>query len=241
MAVRPALLLLLALATGSSAAAGTPYPPAPVSAGTSAADSVRSHVLYVHGWIVQDRQEARPEHPRFGTYDLPAILAVFRRHGDVVTGEIRPRDATVDAAADRLTAQVRELLAAGVPPQRVAVVGASMGAAITLLAAARVGNPDVRYVVLGTCVAARYGRIRRREGRPPTGRILAIREASDTVVRDCPAWDQATSEPAAGTVREIVLHTGLDHGFLYRPLPAWVEPALAWIEDAGREAVVPGE
>jgi hypothetical protein len=29
-------------------------------------------------------------------------------------------------------------------------------------------------------------------------------------------------------VREIVLRTGLGHGFLYRPLPEWMTPALAW-------------
>jgi hypothetical protein len=30
-------------------------------------------------------------------------------------------------------------------------------------------------------------------------------------------------------VREIVLRTGLGHGFIYRPLPEWVNPAVEWI------------
>lgn len=31
-----------------------------------------------------------------------------------------------------------------------------------------------------------------------------------------------------GTHREIRLETGLRHGFLYRPLKEWTEPAIAW-------------
>jgi hypothetical protein len=29
-------------------------------------------------------------------------------------------------------------------------------------------------------------------------------------------------------VREILLDTGLRHGFLYRPLREWVEPVVDW-------------
>jgi len=31
---------------------------------------------------------------------------------------------------------------------------------------------------------------------------------------------------------EIALHTGLAHGFIYRPLREWVEPATRWAESA---------
>lgn len=33
--------------------------------------------------------------------------------------------------------------------------------------------------------------------------------------------------------RELVLDTGLRHGFLYRPLPAWVEPVARWADAGG--------
>ncbi len=33
-----------------------------------------------------------------------------------------------------------------------------------------------------------------------------------------------------GSYQEIRLTTGLEHGFLYRPLVEWIEPALAWAE-----------
>jgi hypothetical protein len=28
--------------------------------------------------------------------------------------------------------------------------------------------------------------------------------------------------------REIELHTGLSHGFIYKGYPAWVDPLVAW-------------
>jgi hypothetical protein len=43
--------------------------------------------------------------------------------------------------------------------------------------------------------------------------------------------DQVRTLLASGvpaSVRELVLETGLRHGFLYRPLPEWVEPVVEW-------------
>jgi hypothetical protein len=58
--------------------------------------------------------------------------------------------------------------------------------------------------------------------------VLSIREASDELSEPCPAWeDEPGAEPGL-VVREIVLETGLHHGFLYRPLPEWVEPVVEW-------------
>ena len=61
-----------------------------------------------------------------------------------------------------------------------------------------------------------------------SGRMLAIREESDVPSATCPAYAaDGVSRPALH-VRELVLNTGLAHGFLYRPLPEWVEPVAEW-------------
>ena len=65
-------------------------------------------------------------------------------------------------------------------------------------------------------------------GAKPTGRILAIREKSDETSEPCPAWSADTGSQPSLVVREILLDTGLRHGFLYRPLREWVEPAVEW-------------
>ena len=187
------------------------------------------HVIYLHGWIVQNQQDPRPRHPEFGFYELEEILAVFSEQGFKVSGEIRPRAATMDESADHVVAQIEGLIESGVPGSYVTVVGASMGAGIALLASERLGNPDVRFAVLGTCIVTSFNRIVEQEGNGPQGHILAIREVQDRVTSPCPALAAASNGHFPDDMREIVVDTGLDHGFLYRPIPQWIDPVLKWV------------
>jgi hypothetical protein len=108
-----------------------------------------------------------------------------------------------------------------------------MGGGIALVASARLQEPEVRFAVLGLCLSANATAIRADEGKGLTGRILAIRETSDESTGGCPAWKDESG--AEGLVaREVVLATGLSHGFLYRPLPEWVEPVVAWASATGK-------
>ena len=213
--MRPRLLLALALfsAAGSALAADAPR-----------------HVIYLHGRIVQEQQSARPRNERFGYYELEAILNAFRKEGFSVTGDIRSKAATPGASADIVVKQVRELLAKGVAADHVAVVGASMGGGIALLASARLQQPAVRFAVMGVCLSQNVMALQREEGKAPAGRLLAIREGSDEYTQGCPDWK---ANPVAPKLQasEIVLHTGLSHGFLYRPMPEWTKPVLAFVAE----------
>jgi len=209
------LVALAVLLAGSlPVAAGDPAPP--------------RHLIYLHGRIVQEQQSARPRHPRFGYYEMEALRAAFRDRGFAVSGEIRPKSASVGESADRVVAQVRRLLDSGVPADRITVVGASMGAGIALEAAARLLQPGLRFAVLGACLSANVREMLAREGRGPSGHVLSIREASDELTEPCPAWRNEPGWRSTLEAREIVLHTGLGHGFLYRPLPEWVDPVTEW-------------
>jgi len=189
------------------------------------------HLIYLHGRIVQAQQSKRPRHPQFGYYELEKILDTFRGRGFVVSGEIRPKSASVSGSADRVVEQVRQLLNSGVRASDVTVVGASMGAEIALLASARLQNPEVRFCVLGACLSESARGLVADEGKGPSGRLLAIREASDEFTSTCPTWKDDLKSGPSLVAREIVLHTGLSHGFLYKPLPEWVTPVIAWADD----------
>lgn len=213
------------------------------AAAPGSADEAESprHLIYLHGRIVQDTQSARPQDPQFGFYELDQILDAFRERGFVVSGEIRSKQASVRDSADLVVEQVRGLIESGVSADHVTVVGASVGAAIALVTAARLRNPDVRYVLLGTCLSGSI-RVYGGEGKRPNGRLLVIREKSDRVVGSCPPWKD---DPAFAdlVVREMVVDTGQGHGYLYRPLPEWLDPAVAWAEGRSIDppAVAPGE
>lgn len=197
-------------------------------------------LIYLHGRIVQEHQDARPRHPEWGYYELEQILDAFRERGFEVQSEIRPRSASVSDAAERVVEQVRQLLGAGVSADRITVVGASMGAAIALVASARLQNPEVRFGFLGACLAESVGRIRAEEGKVPSGRLLFIREASDEMSASCAPPKEGLEVADAFVAREVSIATGLSHGFLYRPLPDWLEPVVAWAEAAREESTSGG-
>jgi len=117
-----------------------------------------------------------------------------------------------------------------------------MGAGIALLASARLQNQDLRYCLLGACLAESARELLRAEGKGPKGHVLSIREASDETTRDCPPWKEGLVPGAGLDAREIVVDTGLSHGFLYRPLPAWMNPVMEWArgKEAGNTAARPG-
>jgi pimeloyl-ACP methyl ester carboxylesterase len=188
----------------------------------------RPHLIYLHGRIVQDQQSARPRHPEFGYYELEGILSTFRERGFEVTGEIRPKGAAVSDSADRVVDQIRRLVASGVPASRITVVGGSMGAAIALLASVRLQDPAASFCALSPCLSQSIPALLAEHGRRPMGRILAIREKSDEMSEPCSPWKPDPGSSPTLVVREIVLDTGLRHGFLYRPLPGWVEPVVEW-------------
>lgn len=179
------------------------------------------HVIYLHGAIIEQQgPEAVSE--RFGRYDYAGILASFRDSGAQVVSETRPRDTDVAAYADKVVAQVEELIESGIPPSQITVVGASKGAIIATLVSARLHNPRVRYVLMAACndwlVDKHDPRL--------TGEVLSIYEHSDELAGSC----KTIADRSAGLSRfeEIRLDTGLAHGFLYRPLPQWVAPAIGW-------------
>jgi hypothetical protein len=122
--------------------------------------------------------------------------------------------------------QIQRLLDAGVEPGRVTVIGASKGAVIAMLISTRLSAP-IRYVLLANCNDFIFKMF------PLSlhGHVLSIYEASDTLGQSCgPLFERSA---ALGKRHELRLETGLRHGFIFRPLDAWVRPAVAWARGDG--------
>ena len=212
MIVRRLVVLWLAALWTAACTAGAPP--------QAAADDTR-YLFYLHGRIIED-QGPQGVSPRFGRYDYPGILAAFRARGFEVRSEVRPRNTDMAAYAARVAGEIETLIARGVEPSHITVVGASKGAGITALVSTRLARPGVRYVMLAGC---NDGLIRT-HGPRLSGELLSIHEASDEMVGSCRAL--AARSPQLQRFEEIRLNTGLGHGMVYRALDAWVEPAAAW-------------
>jgi hypothetical protein len=179
------------------------------------------YLIYLHGAIIET-QGVRPTHPRFGVYEYREILEVLAERGFVVISEARPAGTGGMLYAATVVDQVQELLAAGVPPDHVTVVGFSKGGGIAVAASSKLAIDDVNFVFMAACnpwldshpeIVAR-------------GRLLSIREFSDDLVGTCEGFFERSPSPHDHV--EIVLELGGGHGAFYRPNPEWVDPVVEW-------------
>jgi hypothetical protein len=179
------------------------------------------YFYYLHGKIVEDLGP-RGISPRWGAYDYPGIISALEQAGLTVVSEVRPKDTDPSTYADRVVADVQARIAAGVPPSRITIAGASKGSVIASLVSTRLRQPQVRYVLIANCNPWLI-----REIDPHlTGEVLSLYEASDEIGGTCqPLVDRS---PEVRTFSEVRLETGLGHGVVYRPLREWMAPAVAW-------------
>jgi len=179
------------------------------------------YLFYLHGAIIE-REGIRPTHPKFGIYEYRKILEVFAGHGLVVISEARPAGTDGAVYAKKVADQVRALLAAGVLPKHITVVGFSKGGGIAITASSILSEERLNFVFMGACGPW----LDKRPELVPNGRLLSIREASDDLVGSC----DALFERVVGDCEreEIILELGGGHGAFYRPRPEWVDPVVEW-------------
>jgi dienelactone hydrolase len=180
------------------------------------------YLIYLHGRIIEEKGP-RPTDERFGTYEYRQILDTLAASGADVIAEQRPGGTDFRAFGSHVADQLRRLLAAGVPAERISVVGFSKGGAIAMVASALLKDPSVTFVFLGSC----GDWVKGRDDVDVRGRILSIHEASDELGTSCePLFAQASGP---GEHREIRIDTGAAHGAFFRPRSEWLAPLLEWV------------
>lgn len=184
-------------------------------------DAEARYLFYLHGAIIE-RAGVRPTHPKFGIYEYQEILEVFAGHGFIVISEARAAGTDVMEYAATVADQVRALLAAGVAPTQITVVGFSKGGGIAVTVASILADNGVNYVFMGACGPW----LNERSEIVPHGRMLSLREASDDMVGSCEGLFLRAGDEAVH--REILIDIGGGHGAFYRPRPEWIEPVLEW-------------
>ena len=187
-------------------------------------DPDRIYLFYLHGGVVQS-QGRNAVSQYYGKYEYDAIIDTLVGKGFYVISEVRPKETDDIKYARKVKLQVDTLLDRGVPAKNIVIVGASLGAYMTLNAARIINDPDLRYVLIGLCsdYAVEYYT---KENYPLQGRFLSIYEKSDSKQSCALIFNERS-----GQVRftEIELNTGLDHAFLFKPYEEWVEPMTNWI------------
>ena len=212
--IRGAILTSLAV-TLSACGPGGPHHP----------DIQPLHIVYLHGQIVED-QGLPAISERYGEYRFDDIVQTFEDAGFEVHAPRRDAGADPDAAAWDVIELTAEILGRGVPPEHITVVGASKGAYIAILVSNQMAGPQMRYVLLAGCSAGNVERLLQNDAELH-GYVLAIRDSSDTrLAGSCDRLVDASSD--LRSYNEIVTETGLEHGLIYAPRAAWMEPTIAF-------------
>lgn len=187
-------------------------------------DKSRKYLIYLHGGIVQDLG-ADAVSEDFGKYEYHKILQTFKENGFNIISEVRPKETEITAYAETLSEQIKLLKKRGVKDKNIVVVGASLGAYMTIEAADKLKLPKVKYVLIGLCSEYAVNRYEKYEGNL-LGNFLSIYETSDQK-----GTCQTIFEPLhrKSKFKEIKVSTGKGHGFLFKPDKEWVEPLVEWI------------
>jgi len=188
-------------------------------------DPNRIYLFYLHGAIVQQLGE-KAVSVKYGAYEYANIVSRFADLGYQVISEVRPKDSKIKEYSSKITAEIKELISKGVPSKQIVVVGASMGGYITIEAAYKLNNGDIKYAVLGVCSdhAQKYF-ADKKQGL--AGNFFSIYETSDQAGSCGSILNKAKF---SNNFQELALNMGNGHGFLYKPYAEWINPLSSWID-----------
>lgn len=180
-------------------------------------------LFYSHGYIVEG-SNPKPEHPRWGVYDYPAILAALTTLNMHIIAEHRAAKTDPFQHAEKLAKQVRQLIESGVPAKNITLVGFSRGGFITAIASDYLTNKALNFVILAACTSG----LNTHEKITLHGHILSIYETSDTV-GSCKKIVKRSADNVT-SFKEFAITTGKEHGAFYKPVSKWLRPVQNWVK-----------
>jgi hypothetical protein len=193
---------------------------------TSSRVKNKKYLYHLHGRIIEDMGPEKAFSEKFGKYAYKEILKTFEDAGFEVISEARPKDTDVKKYSTRLTNKIKEQIKSGVPAENITVVGASKGSLIAMLTSTKLANKKVKFVIMANCNKW----VQENFEIDLHGKILSIYEKSDTIGGNS-CEDIKTNSKGITKYKEIEINTGLDHGFLYKPLNQWIEPTIKWAKN----------
>lgn len=186
-------------------------------------DSTKQYLFYLHGLIVEVAG-IRPKSEEHGYYEYDLILKELAREGFIVISEVRQKGTEIIPYAKKIASQVRELLANGVIPCNITIVGASKGGIISAYVSNMLEEKGINFVFL----AGLFEKYLKDENLKLYGNVLSIHDRSDKLSM-IPAVYFQRSE-GLGKFEKIVLGLDIGHGLIYRPYREWIDPMLQWLK-----------
>jgi hypothetical protein len=186
-------------------------------------DSSNHYLFYLHGLIVEEAG-IRPKSQEHGYYEYQLILDALAEEGFTVISEAREKGTQVLAYAEKIASEIRQLLAGGISPANITVVGASKGGIISAYVSNMLQDKNLNYAILSglfeKCLVDDNLRL--------YGNVLSIHDRADKQSMTPELYFQRSA--GLGKFTAIVLSLDIGHGLIYRPYREWIDPLLAWLK-----------
>jgi hypothetical protein len=185
------------------------------------------YLFYLHGATVTELGDngINQSFPEWGPYEYSNILDSLQKQGFYVISEIRQKAKDDSIYVNKISRQIDSLLRGGVKAETILVIGASAGWNIAVGVSSKLKNGKMKYVMMGGCWPDTYKEYLHIE---LYGHFLSIIEATDPHGSCHQIFDKRNY---ITTYQEIMLHTGLSHGFICKGRKEWIEPVMKWFKD----------
>jgi len=182
-------------------------------------DPSARYLFFLHNYYVE-------KHGPNGDCKYHDILKAFADNGFRVISEVRSGKIVPSEYAKKIVRQVKRLLDAGVPPERITIAGHSKGGVITLCAASQLGNPKIGYIIMAGCEikshAPAYPDFTQLKGD-----FLSINTSTDSITKSCQeVFSKAIIE---NSNKEITLKSDKGHKLFFQQEDMWIEPGMVWL------------
>lgn len=161
-------------------------------------------------------------HLNGGRNEYVNILDTLKKKGFNVISENRKQGVDNSIYANKIVMQIDTLLKQGIKAKNIIVVGASAGWEITLYVSATIASDKIHYVIIGGCWQDTYKAFLDIDLH---GNILSIYEKTDPHQSCIKLFENKKSIKKS---KEIMINTGLSHGFIFKGFKEWVDPVVNW-------------
>ena len=185
----------------------------------------KEYVFFLHNKFLETHalDEA---HPQYGIPEYQSILKKLKTENSVIISEKKKAYTDPQLYAKKIITQIDSLHGKGIPFNRISVVGTSQGGYIAQYVSYFSKNPKLKFVIIGS--SFKNDSMNLNKNFKLYGKILSITEKSDTD-SELLSKQKRYSNSNIKYFKELVLNTGLSHGFLFKALDDWILPTKEWI------------
>jgi len=186
--------------------------------------NAQRYLFFLHNAFLELQGESGV-HPEYGKAEYSAIIDKFSKARFVVISELRKRNTDAHEYAEKVSMQIDSLLKKGVRAKDITVVGTSKGSYIAMCVSGLQKNKELNFVFIACC----SDELLVNDRLIFYGNVLSIFEESDMIGRSCNTQRKQAGDKVV-RYKEVELHTGLKHGFLFKPMDEWMQPTIKWAQ-----------